>query len=542
MKRRFIFPLVFTLAASFFSAPLDAEEFDPLSPPPILKPVPEKYADSARHWQGISSLASTSDTRVWVCWYSGGDTECGENYVLLATSGDSGETWSKPIFAIDPPGMTRAFDPAIWYDPTGRLWVFWAQGEEYPKGPMPIWDGRDGVWAITTENPEAGENAVWSAPRRICDGIMMGKPIADSKNRWLFPVAVWRFSGKYSVPAERVGVSVWASSDEGKTIEFLGRSKADPAVSLFDEQNIVEMKDGSLKMFARTRYGIGETVSTDGGKTWSDLAPSALKHTSSRFFVRRLASGNLLLVKNGPADKDVGRTKMTAMISIDDGKTWSAGLMLDERANVSYPDGNQTADGMIFVTYDFERVNAREIYAARFTEADVLAGKIVDPKSKLKMVVNRATGPRPEPAPLAFKPNKNDDGTAWFDGERAEVKIVRGDALETLKKDARLFSNRGYCAKNIPKQLDGRQFLRAPIEFSAAETTKAGILYVVTPLPDRNKDNVVKELTDAGFVKVKEPEFLFFDNSAGNISTVFQKKVEAGEKIEWSKKWGILVF
>lgn len=369
---------------------------DPLSPPPILRPVPEKYADSERIWQGISSLEATSNERLWVCWYSGGKTECGENYVLLATSGDRGETWSAPIFAVDPPGAVRAFDPAIWMDPTGRLWLFWAQGEEYPDGPLSIWDGRAGVWAVTTERPELGEAAEWSEPRRLCDGIMMGKPIVDSKNRWLFPVALWRFPGKYALPAEQVGVAVWSSADEGKTFEFLGRSKADPAVSLFDEQNIVEMKDGSLKMFGRTRYGIGETVSADGGKTWTDLAPSPIKHTSSRFFVRRLASGNLLLVKNGPIDADAGRSRMTAFLSEDDGKTWLGGLVLDTRGGVSYPDGNQTADGTCFVTYDFDRYNAREIYAARFTEADVLAGECVDPRSKLQIVVNKATGPLPE--------------------------------------------------------------------------------------------------------------------------------------------------
>ncbi|MDO4587714.1 MAG: sialidase family protein [Planctomycetia bacterium] len=374
---------------------LMSQEFDPLSPPPILQPIPVQYEDAKRQWQGISSLEASSNDRLWVAWYSGGKTECRDNYVLLATSGDRGETWSKPILAIDPPGMTRAFDPAIWLDPKGKLWLFWSQGEEYPEGPMPIWDGRVGVWAITTENPDSGENAIWSEPFRICDGIMMGKPIVDSQNRWLFPVAIWRFAGKYKTPAEHVGVAVWVSTDEGKQIEFLGRAQADPAISLFDEHNIIEMKDHSFKMFARTRYGIGETSSKDGGRTWTDLAPSTISHTSSRFFMRRLASGNLLLVKNGPIDQDVGRKQIMAFLSTDDGQTWSNGLMIDERNNVSYPDGNQTSDGTIYLTYDFERTKAREIYAARFTEADILAGRIISDSSKLRLVVNRASGPLP---------------------------------------------------------------------------------------------------------------------------------------------------
>ncbi len=385
------FGLVCTLA------PLAAQEddFDPLCVPPVWNPIPEKYSDAARSWQGIASMEASSNDRLWVNWYSGGNSECGENYVLLATSGDRGATWSKPILAIDPPGPTRAFDPALWLDPNGKFWLFWSQGAECPGGEKPIWDGRAGVWCMTTEHPEAGENADWSAPRRICDGIMMGKPIVDSQNRWLFPVAVWRFKGLYSVPEEYVGVSLWVSEDEGATFQFLGRSYADPKISLYDEHNVVEMKDGSLKMFARTRYGIGETRSTDGGKSWTDLAPSSIQHTSSRFFIRRLQSGNLLLVKNGKADENIGRQRMTAMISTDDGQTWSDGLLLDERESVSYPDGNQTEDGTIYVVYDHGRYVEKEIYVARFTEEDVLAGKLVNPDSQLKLLVSKATGSEP---------------------------------------------------------------------------------------------------------------------------------------------------
>ena len=52
-------------------------------------------------------------------------------------------------------------------------------------------------------------------------------------------------------------------------------------------------KDGLL---VRTKYGIGESVSTDRGKTWAELTPTKLAHPSARFFIRRLDSGKLLLV------------------------------------------------------------------------------------------------------------------------------------------------------------------------------------------------------------------------------------------------------
>lgn len=386
---------IFVSGLSVFNANVAAQEpetADPLAAPPILRPVPEKYSDANRRWQGIPSLDVSRDGGVWVCWYSGGGGECGENFVLLAYSGDGGETWSKPIFAIDPPGNVRAFDPAIWSDPNGKLWLFWAQGEESKFNPS-IWDGRVGVWAVTTENPEAGDDAVWSEPRRLSNGIMMGKPLVDSKDRRLFPVAIWRFDSKYKIDEKLRGAAVYVSTDGGETLDFYGRAEVPRDVSIFDEHNLVEKKDGTLWLLNRTTYGIGESFSTDGGATWTPVVPSKnLKHTSSRFFVRRLKSGALLLVKNGPIDADVGRSRMTAFLSTDDGATWSGGLVLDERNNVSYPDGGQTEDGTIFVTYDFDRYGEREIYVARFTEADVAAGKIVSDVGRLKILVNKATG------------------------------------------------------------------------------------------------------------------------------------------------------
>lgn len=83
-----------------------------------------------------------------------------------------------------------------------------------------------------------------------------------------------------------------------------------------------------------------------------------------------------------------------AKISFDDGKTWVGGLMLDERSEVSYPDGTQAPDGLIYITYDRERSKAREILMAAFTEQDILAGKPVDPRCRLKQVVSRAAGNR----------------------------------------------------------------------------------------------------------------------------------------------------
>ena len=57
-------------------------------------------------------------------------------------------------------------------------------------------------------------------------------------------------------------------------------------------------------------------------------------------------------------------------------------------ARISYPDGDQAADGLIHVIYDHDRTGAQEILLASFAEADVLAGKNASGRLRLRGVVS----------------------------------------------------------------------------------------------------------------------------------------------------------
>ena len=145
---------------------------------------------------------------------------------------------------------------------------------------------------------------------------------------------------------------------------------------------IVERKDGSLRMYVRTDYGIGAADSFDGGKTFVNGRDSGLGGPDSRFFIGRLKSGRLLLVNHADYTR---RDHLTALLSEDDGETWPYRLLLDERPKVSYPDAMEGPDGQIYVVYDRDRgyyknsveemrASEREILMAKFREEDVIAG------------------------------------------------------------------------------------------------------------------------------------------------------------------------
>jgi predicted neuraminidase len=370
-----------------------------LEPPAInTHPGPE-YSDEQRDFAMVIGMDRTPKGRLWAAWVAGGDSDKG--YFVAATSDDDGATWSKPRVVIHPPpaptGLRRrVLVGNIWTDPTGRLWLFFDQSMGY-------FDGRAGAWAITCDDPDAVQ-PMWSAPRRLWHGATLNKPVVLGNGDWLMPISLWTRDrinpkelrdGFHELDDLRLA-HVFASTDQGAT--WTRRGGVMIPQSDFDEHMFVELKDGRLWMLARTKYGIAETFSSDGGRTWSDPKPSVIQNPSARFFLRRLGSGRLLLVKNGPLDQRTSRTQMTAFLSDDEGKSWQGGFVFEERKGVSYPDGFQSPGGVIHILYDRERAKEREILLARFTEADVLAGKLLSPGSQTKMLVSKARGGSRPPA------------------------------------------------------------------------------------------------------------------------------------------------
>ena len=364
-------------------------DMDGMHPPRIVfSPGPE-YGTHARQWQGIPGIERAANGRLWATWYSGTDGEGPGNFAVLVTRANGSDTWSEPVVVTDPGRGRRAFDPCLWHDPIGRLWFFWAQSGEHA-----YYDGRAGVWALRTQATTSGsECPLWAGATRLCHGVMMNKPTVLSCGDWLLPAAVWDPAGapaKEDVRPYR-GSGVVASQDQGKTWAWRGAAVDVPCRS-FDEHMIVERVDGSLWMLIRTQYGIAQSESRDGGRTWTRGRATEIEGPNSRFFMRRLRSGRLLLVNHyGFA----GRSHLTALLSEDDGRTWTGGLLLDERKRVSYPDGVEAPDGTIYVIYDFNRGdrwaegNDREILMAVFTEEDILAGRCVSPQARLRQIVNK---------------------------------------------------------------------------------------------------------------------------------------------------------
>lgn len=348
-----------------------------------------KYSSDKRVWQGIPGIERTKGGRTFITFYSGDTKETYGNFVVLTMSDDD-VNFSEPIAVAHKLGSFRCFDPVLWIDPLDRLWFIWnvMPGEE--------------VMAVICDDPDA-DKLIWGEEFQIGRGIMMNKPLVLSSGEWLFPIAIWQLDiyNEFRKPALReddIAASyVYKTSDNGKTFIKLGG--ADVKNRTFDEHMIYEMNNGVLRMLVRLKNGIADTYSYDRGKTWSKGQATPLGGPSSRFFIKKLSSGRVLLINHY---KFTRRNNLTVFLSEDDGRTFPHSLMLDERDSVSYPDAVEMDDGSIYIVYDRERgcfksslsevySCAREILTARITEEDIINGDLCSCGSYLKRVVSKLT-------------------------------------------------------------------------------------------------------------------------------------------------------
>jgi sialidase-1 len=369
-----------------------------VTPKLIFDPMPA-YGQKYLPFAMASSLEVTSKGRLWTCWAGGQDGP--DAYLVGSYSDDQGKSWRDPVFVIDPQAHGLKMGTrlgAFWCDPKGRLWLFFHQS-------VGMFDGSCSNWFVRCDDPDA-EKPLWTDPIYIGFGASINKPIVRKNGEWILPVSLWErwhidkpFADLHHELDSVRGADVFVSNDEGTSWRYRGGNIFKH--SCFNEHSVVEKQDGTLWMLSRCEKEIAQSVSTDGGKTWQPQM-TFFPHVNSKAVFRGLKSGNLLVIKHGTTmdthggdsrpTSQKGRSHLTAFLSTDEGKTWSGGLLLDERSNVSYPDIAQAPNGDIYVHYDRERTGAAEILFAHFREEDVQAGKLVSKDAALKNLVKSKLG------------------------------------------------------------------------------------------------------------------------------------------------------
>ena len=359
----------------------------------------EEYSEENRYWQGCPSVAVTKGGRLFAAWYSGGMFEpCIDNYNLMVKSDDGGKTWSKPLAVIetDKKRKMRNIDIELSITEENELWIMWVMSPYYDTSekasiknfkPFDFHKEFNGVTVMVCKNPDA-EELVFKEPRYMCKGFLRNKPIKISDGRIIAPAYDWENEEYYMI---RI------SSDNGKTFEDVKTGKK-PQNKVYDEIMVYEY-DGVLHLLARTNLGYyAKTDSFDGGKTWTETEEFE-KAPSTRMYIGVLKSGAVVYVRNVSDEK---RNGMKVCLSRDGGKTFPYELVLDDRANLSYPDLDEDDKGNLYIVYDRERNNfirlnketrtsdaAKEILLSVVTEKDIESGTL-SVTSFLSRVISKA--------------------------------------------------------------------------------------------------------------------------------------------------------
>lgn len=302
-------------------------------------PFPECHA---------STIAESKGTLV-AAWF-GGTKEKHPDVGIWVARVENGR-WTTPVEVANgvesPEKRYPTWNPVLYQPKSGPLLLFYKVGPDPSK-----W------WGMLTTSADGGKT--WSKPVRLPDGIagpIKDKPVELGNGELLCPSSSedkgWR------VHFER-------TSDQGKTwqrTEPINDGKEFGVI----QPTVLFHKGGKLQALMRSRQGvIVESWSDDNGKTWGKLSATGLPNPNSGIDAVTLKDGRQLLVYNHVISKPGkwgDRAPLNVAVS-EDGKTWKAALVLETgpaSAEYSYPAVIQTSDGLVHVTYTWNRKKIKHV-------------------------------------------------------------------------------------------------------------------------------------------------------------------------------------
>lgn len=297
-----------------------------------------------------STIAETKSGLV-AAWF-GGTAERNPDVCIYVSRQVDGN-WTAPAEVANGVGFTTnrlpTWNPVLFQPKAGPLMLF------YKVGPSPsTW------WGMMMTSNDDGRT--WSAPRRLPEGLLgpiKNKPVPLSNGDILAPSST-EGSGGWRVHFER-------SSDLGKT--WIATPPVNDGKTIGAIQPSILFLGGKrLLAVGRTKNGnLFQIESKDNGATWGTMTLMGLPNPDSGTDAVTLHDGRQLLVYNHntrSGSNNKGRSPLNVAVS-KDGRIWSAALVLEDDPNApngfAYPAVIQTSDGLVHVTYTWERKRIKHV-------------------------------------------------------------------------------------------------------------------------------------------------------------------------------------
>ena len=296
-----------------------------------------------------STIVELKNNKLMAAWF-GGSHE-GANDVCIWTSINNKGNWEKPIEAangiIDSATQYPCWNPVLFKSNSGRLLLFYKVG----KNPRE-W------WGVVKSSTNDGLN--WSGGMRLPDGFLgpiKDKPIQLKSGEIICPSSVEDIDGKWSVHIELTNddLDTWKKVLVDTSTKF---NVIQPTILRYGNEK--------LQMLCRSKENvIVESWSKDGGKTWSRLTDTNLPNPNSGIDAVTLTNGLQVLVYNPlyhGSDWVNGRNILNVAVSRD-GENWKDVYNLENEndGEFSYPAVIQSNDGLVHITYTFNRQNIKHV-------------------------------------------------------------------------------------------------------------------------------------------------------------------------------------
>ena len=236
-----------------------------------------------------------------------------------------------------------AWNPVLFQPSRGPLLLF------YKVGPSP-----DTWWALARTSSDNGRT--WSEAVSLPGGMLgpiRAKPIELADGTLLAGSSTE--NGGWVVHMERYDGSGLASASAWQKTAPLNAANVFEAI----QPTILAHSATRLQILCRSRqHVITQSWSDDAGRSWTPMTATRLPNPSAGIDAVRLSDGRFLLVYNPTTH---GRRTLAIAVSLD-GQTWRRAVTLEDApGEYSYPAMIQTKDGLVHVTYTWNRQRIRHV-------------------------------------------------------------------------------------------------------------------------------------------------------------------------------------
>jgi predicted neuraminidase len=300
-----------------------------------------------------ATAVELSGGRIRAFWYGGSREGAKDVAIYSAVFDPSSREWSPQEVVTTREATARDLgrylkklgNPVAFRDARERLWLF------YVSVSLGGWSGSAVNFRISED-----EGGSWSSARRLTTspflnvGTLVRGPAVGFEDGSIGLPVYHELLGKFG---ELLRISA-----EGEVLDKIrlshGRSSLQPVIVPLSSENALAF----FRTSGSSPKKVLTAVTGDGGRTWSDPAPTQLPNPDAAVAALRTSAGEILLAFN---DSERDRSSLKLAVSRDAGKSFEVVAAVEppgsegETQELAYPWLLETKDGSLHLLYSWNR-------------------------------------------------------------------------------------------------------------------------------------------------------------------------------------------